>query len=212
MFLGGAHRVLVHRGSITLPPLMQLEVRPLSGAFLCARRVPVGQAPPHRVISRITAAAIPAPVNAKADAGLANFFALNCPSSNVICIDCVRLRAVARSHRETMAYLPGPPGMRDQLSPTIRTRQLALLDMKSQIKKHSIYLDGKKTSVSLEDIFLESLKEIARCRKVTLSELIRTINAERQHANLSSALRLFVVDFYREQIGMSTDDANPIPG
>jgi predicted DNA-binding ribbon-helix-helix protein len=54
--------------------------------------------------------------------------------------------------------------------------------------------------VSLEDAFWKGLKEIAGGRDATLSELVATIDADRQHGNLSSALRLFVLDFYRNQL------------
>jgi predicted DNA-binding ribbon-helix-helix protein len=53
------------------------------------------------------------------------------------------------------------------------------------------------TSVSLEDAFWNRLKEIAVQREVTLSDLVAMINLDRQHSNLSSAIRLFVLDFYR---------------
>jgi predicted DNA-binding ribbon-helix-helix protein len=59
---------------------------------------------------------------------------------------------------------------------------------------------GHKTSVSLEDEFWGALKEIARGRHSTLSDIVGTINKERQHDNLSSAIRLFVLDFYRDQL------------
>jgi hypothetical protein len=48
---------------------------------------------------------------------------------------------------------------------------------------------------------LEGLKEIAGKRLVTLSTLVDTIDAQRQQGNLSSALRLFVLEFYRSQPG-----------
>jgi predicted DNA-binding ribbon-helix-helix protein len=51
--------------------------------------------------------------------------------------------------------------------------------------------------VSLEDEFWNALKDIAGDRHLTLSELVSGIDAQRQHGNLSSALRLFVLDFYR---------------
>jgi predicted DNA-binding ribbon-helix-helix protein len=54
--------------------------------------------------------------------------------------------------------------------------------------------------VSLEDAFWKGLKEIASGRDATLSELVASIDADRQHGNLSSALRLFVLDFYRNQL------------
>jgi predicted DNA-binding ribbon-helix-helix protein len=57
--------------------------------------------------------------------------------------------------------------------------------------------------VSLEDAFWQSLKEIAREHGITRSELIAAINSERQRGNLSSAIRLFVLDFYRQQIPVS---------
>jgi predicted DNA-binding ribbon-helix-helix protein len=72
--------------------------------------------------------------------------------------------------------------------------------MKSPVVKRSIVIAGHKTSVSLEDAFWKGLKEIASGRDATLSELVASIDANRQHGNLSSALRLFVLDFYRNQL------------
>jgi predicted DNA-binding ribbon-helix-helix protein len=69
--------------------------------------------------------------------------------------------------------------------------------MKSLVVKHSTYLMGRKTSVSLEDEFWNALKKIASDRYVTMSELISDIDAQRQHGNLSSTLRLFVLEYYR---------------
>ena len=77
--------------------------------------------------------------------------------------------------------------------------------MKSPVIKRSIVIAGHKTSVSLEDAFWKGLKEIAGGRDITLSELVATIDTERQHGNLSSAIRLFVLDFYRHH--PSSEDA-----
>ena len=71
--------------------------------------------------------------------------------------------------------------------------------MKSSVIKRSIVVAGHKTSVSLEDAFWRGLKEIAGGRNVTLSDLVAAIDAARQHGNLSSAIRLFVLDFYRSR-------------
>jgi predicted DNA-binding ribbon-helix-helix protein len=71
--------------------------------------------------------------------------------------------------------------------------------VKSSVRKRSIFFAGYKTSVSLEDEFWKSLKQIARERGMTLGELVRTIDANRNHANLSSAIRLFVLGVYRDQ-------------
>src|SRR5262249_4293313 len=72
--------------------------------------------------------------------------------------------------------------------------------MKSLVIKRSVVVAGHKTSVSLEDAFWKGLKEIAGERDTTLSELVGTIDCERENGNLSSALRLFVLDFYRTQL------------
>jgi predicted DNA-binding ribbon-helix-helix protein len=72
--------------------------------------------------------------------------------------------------------------------------------MKSPVVKRSIVVSGHKTSVSLEDAFWNSLKEIGGERHMTLSDLVAAIDAGRQHRNLSSAIRLFVLDFYRAQL------------
>jgi predicted DNA-binding ribbon-helix-helix protein len=73
--------------------------------------------------------------------------------------------------------------------------------MKSPVVKRSIVIAGHKTSVSLEDAFWTSLKEIAGDRDLTLSDLVATIDTDRRAGNLSSAIRLFVLDHYRGQNG-----------
>lgn len=78
--------------------------------------------------------------------------------------------------------------------------------MKSPVVKRSIVIAGHKTSVSLEDAFWKGLKEIAGSRHMTLSDIVSTIDTERQHGNLSSAIRLFVLDHYR---GNSARPASP---
>ena len=72
--------------------------------------------------------------------------------------------------------------------------------MKSSVVKRSVIIAGHKTSVSLEDAFWNGLKEIAGARDTTLTDLITAIDSERHRNNLSSAIRLFVLDFYRNQI------------
>ena len=69
----------------------------------------------------------------------------------------------------------------------------------SVVVKRSIVIAGHKTSVSLEDAFWRGLKDIAGEREVTLSDVVTAINSERKHNNLSSAIRLFVLDHYRGQ-------------
>lgn len=69
--------------------------------------------------------------------------------------------------------------------------------MKSPVVKRSIVIAGHKTSVSLEDAFWQGLREIASIRNMTLSDLVASIDTDRHEGNLSSAIRLFVLDYYR---------------
>jgi predicted DNA-binding ribbon-helix-helix protein len=83
--------------------------------------------------------------------------------------------------------------------------------MKSTVVKRSVKIDGHTTSVSLEDAFWNALKEIAGGRKMSLAELATSINARREHANLSSAIRLFILDYFRIQISAATTARNALP-
>ena len=78
--------------------------------------------------------------------------------------------------------------------------------MKSPVVKRSIVIAEHKTSVSLEDAFWTGLKEIAAKRDMTLSDMVATIDGERQLGNLSSAIRLFVLDHYRGNQDQGTRD------
>lgn len=69
--------------------------------------------------------------------------------------------------------------------------------MKSPVVKRSIVIAGHKTSVSLEDPFWQGLREIALSRNMTLSDVVASIDTDRHEGNLSSAIRLFVLDYYR---------------
>jgi predicted DNA-binding ribbon-helix-helix protein len=73
--------------------------------------------------------------------------------------------------------------------------------MKSLIAKRSIMVKRRKTSITLEDDFWQALREIAMLRRVSLSRLISSIDADREFANLSSAIRLFVLRFFKEEQG-----------
>jgi predicted DNA-binding ribbon-helix-helix protein len=101
--------------------------------------------------------------------------------------------------------------------------KLEVCFMKSPVAKRSVVVSGHKTSVTLEDAFWNSLKEISSERHMTLSDLVAAIDSQRQHSNLSSAIRLFVLDFYRTQLSdaegprdakkrlMVVDTAHPHP-
>lgn len=65
------------------------------------------------------------------------------------------------------------------------------------VVKRSISFGGVKTSVSLEDDFWDGLGQIARNRGQSVSNVIAIVDGDRTTANLSSALRLFVLNYYR---------------
>jgi predicted DNA-binding ribbon-helix-helix protein len=71
--------------------------------------------------------------------------------------------------------------------------------MKSEVLKRSIVVRGHKTSVSLEDGFWLALKEIADGRGVSLGELAAEIDEQRTASNLSSAIRLYVLEHFRRR-------------
>ena len=69
--------------------------------------------------------------------------------------------------------------------------------MKSTIVKRSIVIGGHKTSVSLEDAFWSDLKNIAHTKQETLSKLVESIDETRDQNNLSSAIRLYVLEHFQ---------------
>jgi predicted DNA-binding ribbon-helix-helix protein len=77
--------------------------------------------------------------------------------------------------------------------------------MKSTVKKRSIVIGRHRTSVSLEDDFWTSLRQIARGRQVTISHLIASLDAARANSNLSSTIRVFILDHYRAMAGQSVE-------
>jgi predicted DNA-binding ribbon-helix-helix protein len=75
--------------------------------------------------------------------------------------------------------------------------------LKSSLLKRSIIVGGKKTSISLEEGFWEALGEIVKERQTTLAELVTGIKAERRNANLSSAVRMFILAHFQNQTAAS---------
>jgi predicted DNA-binding ribbon-helix-helix protein len=72
--------------------------------------------------------------------------------------------------------------------------------MKSSVVKRTISVGRRRTAVSLEDAFWGALNEIAHKHAMTPSQLVTTIDMSREHANLSSAIRLFVLGVYRGEV------------
>jgi predicted DNA-binding ribbon-helix-helix protein len=76
--------------------------------------------------------------------------------------------------------------------------------MKSPVVKRSIVIVGHKTSVSLEDAFWNGLKDIAKKYDMNLSDIVADIDSRRCYGNLSSAIRLFVLEQARGQMLSTT--------
>ena len=70
--------------------------------------------------------------------------------------------------------------------------------MKSSVIKRSVLVGGHKTSITLEDEFWTSLKEIAQAQGSSIAQTVTGIDETRQQNNLSSAIRLFVLDNVRK--------------
>ena len=81
------------------------------------------------------------------------------------------------------------------------------LELKSAIIKRSIELNGHKTSVSLEDEFWLSLRQIAASAGTGLPALLQTIDSSREGANLSSAIRVYVLNHFRNLVANATQTA-----
>jgi predicted DNA-binding ribbon-helix-helix protein len=79
--------------------------------------------------------------------------------------------------------------------------------VKSTVIKRSIVIAGHKTSVSIEDAFWRGLKELAYNQQSTLSAIVANIDSDRRKGNLSSAIRLFVLDGLRSR----PDAGNRVP-
>jgi predicted DNA-binding ribbon-helix-helix protein len=62
------------------------------------------------------------------------------------------------------------------------------------MRKRSVTLQGHATSVSVEDQYWAELKRMAEEAGLSLGALIERIDRQREVANLSSALRLAVLD------------------
>jgi predicted DNA-binding ribbon-helix-helix protein len=113
-----------------------------------------------------------------------------------------------RSHHSvSRASDSGPDGPDSELELDRRKTEELAADghLKSLVIKRSIVVAGHKTSVSLEDVFWHALRSIAQSRSLHLSQLVGSIDSERQHGNLSSAIRLFVFEHSR---GSHSGDAH----
>ena len=69
--------------------------------------------------------------------------------------------------------------------------------MRTAVFKRSIFINGKKTSVSLENEFWDALHEIAKYKNISAAKLAGEIARQRSTVNLSSAIRVHVYNHFR---------------
>ena len=68
---------------------------------------------------------------------------------------------------------------------------------KSGIEKRSLSFRGRKTSISLEEVFWEAFKEIAAKRQMTVGQLLEEFTGGQEDMNWSSAIRVYVLRHYQ---------------
>ena len=65
----------------------------------------------------------------------------------------------------------------------------------SHLVTHVVSVAGRRTSVRLEPVILDALRDIARQRRMTVHSLVSDIDSRRTTPNLSSAIRAYVVTY-----------------
>ena len=66
--------------------------------------------------------------------------------------------------------------------------------------KISVLIAGQHaTSISLEDEFFQEFINIAKEKNLSRNELVTIIDRERTVENLSSAIRLYVLQYYKDK-------------
>ncbi|MBO9587545.1 ribbon-helix-helix domain-containing protein [Devosia sp.] len=76
------------------------------------------------------------------------------------------------------------------------------------MQKRSFSIAGHRTSIALEPEFWLALEDIASVRGLSLAGLVREIDETREAANLSSAIRLSILAWYRAQVGEPIEKAD----
>ena len=83
-----------------------------------------------------------------------------------------------------------------------------------QLTIRNVVVAGHRTSVRLEPVMWEALREIARGRDMALNDLVTEIDRHRRAPSLTAAIRVFIVDFYRSAAGVGaggTQATAPLP-
>ena len=73
-------------------------------------------------------------------------------------------------------------------------------------RKRSVILHKRRTSISLEDSFWNSLHAIVRMENITISDFVEKISRQRRTPNLSSSLRVAVLEYYQHLAASGIND------
>ena len=69
------------------------------------------------------------------------------------------------------------------------------------MQKKSVVIAGRhQTSISLEDEFYAELESIAKEKNMSINSLVTEIDSKREHENLSSAIRVYILKYLKEKI------------
>ena len=69
-------------------------------------------------------------------------------------------------------------------------------------EKRSFSIAGHRTSISLEAPFWEALQVLSAEAGLSLAQLVATIDGQRGRTNLSSAVRVYILDHYRSRAAL----------
>jgi predicted DNA-binding ribbon-helix-helix protein len=70
----------------------------------------------------------------------------------------------------------------------------------SSLPIRNVVVAGHRTSVRLESVMWDSLRDIARRRDIGLNDLVTEIDGQREGLGLTAAIRVYIVDFYRSAL------------
>jgi predicted DNA-binding ribbon-helix-helix protein len=84
----------------------------------------------------------------------------------------------------------------------------------SSLTIRNVVVAGHRTSVRLEPLIWEALRDVARRREMALNDLVTEIDRHRAAPGLTAAIRVYIVDFYRNAagiVGAEPKIAAPLP-
>lgn len=75
-----------------------------------------------------------------------------------------------------------------------------MLSEKNKMKKRSVIIAGRhSTSITLETEFMDELINIAKQKQKTINDLVTEIDNNRHTNNLSSAIRVYILNYIKKQ-------------